>query len=107
MPDDARPKRPKPISWRPPADKRAAIEDMAAKSGLSMNAFITEAVLGRSRHRPGELRLLAQILAACADIAGALKHSGQRPDDTQILEALHSDLAEIRSALFVLMGRKP
>ncbi len=107
MPDESRPKRPKPYSWRPPADKRAVVEDMVAKSGLSMNAFITEAVLGKSRHRPGELKMLAQILAKCAEIAGMLRHLAEHQLDEDIIVTLRADLAEIRSELFLLMGRKP
>ncbi len=107
MPDDSRPKRPKPYSWRPPADKRVAVEDMVAKSGLSMNAFITEAILGKTRHRPGELKMLAQILAKCAEIAGLLRGITEDRGADETLAALRADLAEIRSALFLLMGRKP
>lgn len=106
----ARPKRPPPISWRPPADKRTEFESRLKASGLSANAFITEAVFGRNRHRPAELRHLAQILAACADIKDQLHEiaiSGAAAGHSLSLEDITERLIEIRSALFILMGRKP
>lgn len=106
----ARPKRPPPISWRPPADKRAEFDDRLKASGLSANAFITEAVFGRTRHRPAELRHLAQILAACADIKDQLHEialSGAAAGHSLSIEEFTERLIEIRSALFILMERKP
>ncbi|MEO0681821.1 MAG: hypothetical protein AAF192_15560 [Pseudomonadota bacterium] len=109
MPDPDRPNRPKPISWRPPADKRAAFEARVAASGLSINAFLTEAVFGRTRHRPAELRQLARILAeasAAADALRRLERNG-RGLSREDLEPIRGDLGEIRSALFLLIGRRP
>ena len=101
-------KRPSPYSYRPPEARRDAFERLVAASGLSVNAFLTEAVFGRNRHRPGELKQLAAILARCGHIADALRESGQTAQtDTLLLEPLKDDLTEIRFALFLLMGRKP
>ena len=107
--DTPRPKRPAPISWRPPAGKRAVFEARVAESGLTPNAFFTEAVFGRSRHRPAEIRLLAQILAECAACADRLREIelAGGAGATLEIEAAREDLAEIRSALFLLMGRQP
>ena len=105
-----RAKRPAPISWRPPADKRAEFEKRLKASGMSANAFITEAVFGRTRHRPAELRQQAQILAQCAEIKDSLHEiaiSGAAAGHTLNLEDITARLVEIRSALFILMGRKP
>jgi len=106
---DDRPKRPRPISWRPPEAKRADFEARVAESGLSANAFLTEAVFGRTRHRPAELRILAQVLAqsaACADRLREIELAGVE-GATIPLEGVRQDLTEIRSALFLLMGRRP
>lgn len=103
-------KRQAPISWRPPEEKRARFEDMVAASGLSNNAFITEAVFGRTRHRPAELKLLAQILAREAQLADeirAIRGLGGPTVDAEILALIAEAQAEIRSCLFSLMGRRP
>lgn len=107
MPEDASPKRPKPISWRPPTEKRAAFEARVAESGLSTNAFITEAVFGRSRHRPAELQHLARIHAECAAMADALRRIAAERGEEAASEAHLAALIEIRSALMLLMGRRP
>lgn len=110
MPDKK--KRKSPYSYRPPEDRRAAFEQRVAESGLSLNAFITEAVFGRNRHRPDEVKLLAQILVKCASIADAIgMHDTFNTDDTEyrtrLLEGTRAELIAIRSALFLLLGRKP
>ncbi len=108
MPDKA--KRKPPYSYRPPEDRRAAFERRVAESGLSVNAFITEAIFGRNRHRPAEMRLLSRLLGECAAIADLVRNVAKSEDAdrlTPLLEAIKILLTEIRSALFLLMGRKP
>lgn len=103
-------KRTPPISWRPPADQRAKLEAQIAASGLSTNAYITEAVFGRTRHRPAEIQRNAQILAACARLSDDFRDVARSTEQTDVVAAIESarrDLAEIRSALFLAMGRKP
>lgn len=110
MPDEPNKKRPRPYSYRPPEARRAELEDLVSKSGLSLNAFITEAIFGRNRHRPAEIKLLARILGQCAAIADQLRlirSSSVSVDHTLLLESVDARLKEIRSALFLLMGRKP
>lgn len=105
-----RKRRRSPISWRPPAEREDEFDARVAASGLSVNAFITEAVFGRSRHRPAETKLLARLLASSAEIAEdsrELRLTGAEAGNTLLLEAIHDRLIEIRSALFTLMGRKP
>ena len=104
-------KRPAPYSYRPPKGREEAFAQLVAESGLSVNAFLTEAVFGRSRHRPAELRLLAKILGEAAQIRAQLHEvqlSGQAGQGSALsIEAVHDRLIEIRAALFRLMGRKP
>ena len=100
-----KPKRDKPISYRPPKDKRTRFEAMVAASGLSVNAFLTECVFGRSRHRPGEAQLQMQALARCADIADALREARLSGTDISIL-AIESALDELRLIRTELMSRK-
>ncbi|NKB56920.1 MAG: hypothetical protein GKS00_11345 [Alphaproteobacteria bacterium] len=110
MPDEISKKRPRPYSYRPPEARRAEFEDLVSKSGLSFNAFITEAIFGRNRHRPAEIKLLACILGQCAAIADQLRSirsSGLADNHTPLLESIDARLKEIRSALLLLMGRKP
>jgi len=105
---DNKSKRPKPFSYRPPQHLREAFEKRVRESGLAINAFITEAVFGRTRHRPAELKLLGRILARCADIADGVKRTssdGSPATQTQ-LETIASELRLIRTALMRMMGRK-
>ena len=104
-----------PISYRPPAELREAFRARVEKSGLSTNAFITKAVFGgdapRQSRRPAiEEKLLARLLAEAAAIRGQLHEitlTGAQDRDTILLEMAASDLAEIRAALLLAMGRKP
>lgn len=105
---DTKLKRLSPYSYRPPADKRAAFELLIANSGLPVNAFITECVFGRSRHRPGEIHKLGEILVKCAIIADALRELqlGASHDAQLEFEEIKRDLRLIRSAIMERMGRR-
>lgn len=103
-----KPKRDKPISYRPPKDKRARFEAMVAASGLSVNAFITECVFGRGRHRPGEAQLLAETLREEQTQTDLLRPIAQT-DNPEILAALQANTEvklQIRTALMSLLGRR-
>lgn len=110
MPDKQTKKRKPPISYRPPEALRAEFERFVVESGLSANAFLNECVFGRNRHRSAEIKLLAEKLVLCAEITD-WTHENKRSDRAasygHLLEAILSQLIEIRSALFLLMGRKP
>lgn len=110
MPDEE-PKTRKPsFSYRPPEALHDEFERRVAESGLSRNAFLTESWHGRNRVRPAETKLLVRLLAQCAEIADCLrdiKMAGIAGNHTLLLESVHDRLREIRSALFLLMGRKP
>ncbi|MEO1318116.1 MAG: hypothetical protein AAFW01_16255, partial [Pseudomonadota bacterium] len=96
-------KRPAPISWPPPAARRAELEAMIAASGLSTGAFLTEAVFGRTRHRPAELAKLAEILRECQDMADSLRAIARRDGGEVAISEIRNTMPEIRSALFLLM----
>lgn len=104
-------KRRSPIPWRPPADRWDEFDARVAESGLSRNAFLTEAVFGRNRHRAAEINLLARILGVGQAIADGLKpFNAAAARDADIgakLDDIRRILIDIRSALFRLMGRTP
>ncbi|PQO22447.1 hypothetical protein C2I36_12955 [Rhodobacteraceae bacterium WD3A24] len=101
-------KRAAPISYRPPKDREDEFRARVAASGLSVNAFLTESVFGRTRHRPGELKALARLLGRAAHIRDNLHEISMSAggDDALVIEAAMDELAEIRAALLDLMGRK-
>lgn len=103
-----KPIRDKPYSYRPPKDRRDQFEVMVAESGLPMNAFITECVFGRSRHRPAEMQKLAQILGQCAAIADALREirMDRAENSTLSVEAALEELRHVRSEIMDRMGRR-
>lgn len=110
MPEkETKSQRPAPISYRPPNDRAAAFHARVAASGLSANAFITEAIFGRNRHRRGELQALARLLAQAAQISDQLHELSLTGDggNALLIEAAQRDLAEIRAALLNSMGRTP
>jgi hypothetical protein len=100
--------RPSPISYRPPQGQADEFHARVAASGLSTNAFITACIFGRSPRRPCERQLLARLLDQTAQIADhldALSHGGA-DRHALLLDAMQHELAELRSALLALMGRK-
>ncbi len=102
--------RPK-YSYRPPKSKEDKFKRLLALSGLSVNAFLTESWDGRSRIRPDENLKLAQILGLGQTIVERLKPfnaaAARDPEIKILLEDIRIILIEIRSALFLLMKRKP
>ena len=108
MPEDEKPKRKPPRSYRPPKHLEAEFDRRLSLSGLSFNAFITEAWHGRSRHRPDENRKLGQLLAQAATISDQLheiKLSGA-DSSTLLLEQCRDELLLIRSEIMARLGRK-
>ena len=103
-----KPKRPPPFSYRPPQEKREDFARRVAESGLTVNGFITQCVFGRNRHRPAEMRKLAEILSRCAEIADVLRDmqlSGTS-NNTLALDHMLEELRMIRTSLMSLMGRR-
>ena len=108
MPEQVKPKRKPSRSYRPPKHLEAELDRRVSQSGLSFNAFMTEAWYGRSRHRPAELKLLGQILATCARIADAVREvqlSGPG-NCVLLLEQIRDELILIRNAIMSWLGRK-
>jgi len=98
-------------SYRPPRHLEAELDRRVASSGLSFNAFLTEAWRGRNRIRPDENLKLAQILGLGQTVVERLKPfnaaAARDPEIKALLEEIRLILIEIRTALFSLMGRKP
>lgn len=111
MAKQAETKRKSSLSYRPPKHLEDEFERRVASSGLSLNAFLTEAWHGRNRHRPAETKLLAHILAeeqAQSDALKAFEPAAQRdPEIKALLDELRLGQIEIRAALLSLMGRRP
>jgi hypothetical protein len=102
-------RRPAPISYRPPRGLAEEFHARVAASGLSTNAFITEAIFGRNRHRPDELQALAGLLVRTAAINDRLREIelAGAGGSTLSIEAAQEELVDIRTALIALMGRAP
>ena len=109
MPDKKTEKRASPISYRPPKELREEFHARVQSSGLPTNAFLTEAVFGRNRHRPAELEKLALILAKAAEISDQLHEISLAGSDnsTLLVEAACDDLTELRAAILELAARQP
>lgn len=106
-------KRSAPISYRPPEDLRGELYARHLKSGLSMNAFITESIFGKrvprqTRRPPVEEVELVKLLALAASIRDELASLQDTPQDHQMAERLVKaldDLSVLRSAIFSAIGR--
>lgn len=107
-------KRPAPLSYRPPVAKREALLERVARSGLSVNAFITAAVFGqeaphRRRSSPLAQQDAARLLAQAARIRDLLSALPSLTADGQAetLRACLEELVAIRTCLMEVMGRDP
>lgn len=107
MPDKTAHRRDAPISYRPPKALREEFYRRLEDSGLSMNAFITKGVLSsKSPRAQNERLLLARLLQDAGRIADRL-HEIRSGEDAPALKSALDDLAHIRAALLLLMGRRP
>ena len=109
-------KRPAPISYRPPAELREEFHARVQKSGKSVSGFITAAVFGEEAPRAArqagiEQQTLAKILAQAARISDDLHEISLSGGDTAqsmlLIEQACDELAQIRAALLIVMGRQP
>ncbi len=100
--------RSKTRTYRPPKGQEEKLDAIVRESGLSFNAFVTEAIFNRTRHRPSELRFLARILAECASVADRLRGLETMSDDEiiQTLKCVLEELRMIRTLLMQPMGRR-
>lgn len=105
-------------AWKPPIDKLDKVEALIAESGKSANAFFTQCILGRRSSFPLPLKLAAgqgiHWLGVLADHSrGLLKTAKSHPSSPMLdkildtFERIERLLIEIRSALFLILGRKP
>lgn len=115
MSEDRSKTRPAPITYRPPKALQAELHARQRRSGLSMNAFITEAIFGATaprqyRRPPIEKTELARLLGYAADIHDRLDTliaDDGCGEDGAVMGAVMEELATIRAALIRALGRSP
>lgn len=109
----ARKKREAPVSYRPPAELREEFAARVRNSGLSINAFINEAVFGQTAPRtrrvsPLDQQMLAMLLSQAARIS---THLGAAPAGNPLSQAAvlqcRDDLAVIRQVVMQVLRREP
>lgn len=101
-----------PISYRLPEILREEFRTRVEKSGLSVNAFITQAIFGspppqQSRRPPVAAQDLARLLAEAAKLRGQLETlsvDGER--QVQLHEQAVAALTDIRTLLMQALGRE-
>ncbi|MGO4809414.1 hypothetical protein AB4156_07405 [Cupriavidus sp. 2MCAB6] len=115
MPDKPKKHREAPISYRPPQGLAAEFRARVRDSGMSINAFITAAVFGHqplraARRSPLDDKTAATLLAQVARINDRLNEVASREppaDKTMpVLAECNEALAEIRTCLMLVLGRK-
>lgn len=105
-------KRDAPISYRPPEILREEFRARVEKSGLSVNAFITQSIFAspppRQSRRPSvATQDLARLLAEAAQLRqqlGTLPSEGSR--QVQLHEEAVAALTDIRTLLMQALGRE-
>ena len=111
---DKRSRKP-PISYRPPAELEAEFWLRVKRSGLSRNAFITQALFGgempRASRRPViEKQLIVHLLSQTARLHDDLHEislmAGSDSGVALKLEEAVAELTAIRQACFHAMGRR-
>lgn len=106
-------KRDAPISYRPPEALREEFRTRVEKSGLSVSAFITQAIFESDaprqvRRAPIEQQQVARLLSEAARLHDCLRELGHTDGtDPALLEEAVRDLHEIRTALLSALGRRP
>ncbi len=102
-------KRLAPISYRPPEKLRYEFYARVKNSGLSLNAYITQAVFGRDiTNAVIDKKSLALLLSQAARINGYLEEMGQGSTEAQnilTLEECRYELSEIRVAIIKALGK--
>jgi hypothetical protein len=96
-------------------EQAAEIDARADAAGLSVSAFLLAAALGtkpprKARVAPVDRRAAAQLLGAIGGLTTALRDAADRADSAEsaaVVEAMHRDLAEMRTVLFEALGRSP
>lgn len=102
-------KRPAPVSYRPPEKLRDEFYARAKNSGLSLNAYITQAVFERgSGSAACDKKMLALLLSQAARINTHLEEmeACTSGGHVMLLEECRHELAEIRAALLEGMRKR-
>lgn len=117
MTDPKNTKRRPPIAYRLPVELEDEFDRRVERSGLSVNAFLTQSWHDKPQPRqvrrpPLEKQLLATMLAQVANIADTLRQEFNRqanPSNQQssMLNDIRDELRSIRVAIFKALGRKP
>lgn len=109
-----RKKRTAPISYRPPTGLSAAFRERVDLSGLSTNAYITQAVfnqeLPRSKRAASvDQKMVAMLLSQSAKINDRLEAlNNLNPTSHEyLLEECRAELVEIRTCLMLALGHSP
>ncbi len=114
MTEDEKKQRRVVFSYRLPADQVDEIKRRIAASGMTKNAFMTAAILGKDAphatpRRAVDVAEVSRLLAMTAMLADRLRELSARPDcpAADDVRAALSELSEIRTAAFLALGRKP
>lgn len=110
-----KPKRIAPVSYRPPERLREEFHTRVQNSGLSVNAFITEAVFGQAAPKSRRVQRLdhqtaTALLAQAARMTDQLRiMAGSASDQyhAALIEECRDELAEIRNVILNVLGRRP
>lgn len=90
----------------------ALIEEQADRAGVSEAAIIRHAVLDqaplRASRQPSVNHVqAAQLLGQIGIIASAVREAELTTNEPLLVEAIHRDIAEMRTLLFEALGRQP
>ena len=108
-------KRTGPISYRPPVELEAEFWLRVERSGLSKNAFITQAIFGKEPARAArkpvvEKQVIGHLLAQTARLHDDLREialvAGSDANVALQLEQILTELVTIRNGCFKAMGRQ-
>lgn len=102
-------RRPAPISYRPPKAREEEFDALVSASGLSVNAFLTDAVFRNGRYKQADLALLNRLIAEMAASRDLLRELPIDDDEElrAVLDRVLEAQLEIRNAILIYTGRKP
>ncbi|WP_171232304.1 hypothetical protein [Ruegeria sp. HKCCA4812] len=108
-------KRTSTLTMRLTDSEAALIKACADAAGVSASAYVRHAALHtkplrKSRTPPLDRQAAAQMLGQMGQLATAFREVADGADQAEIaavIEAVHRDLAEMRTVLFEALGRQP
>ncbi len=107
-------KRQIPLKARFDEAEAALVRKRAACAGITVAAYIRYVALGQkplrnSRTPPLDRKLAAQLLGQLGVLATALRDAtgDENAREAAVIDAVHHDLAELRTVLFEALGRRP